>query len=551
MELYLRGEFSHSRVTSQRRRRVTPSACMVVAFILSAGLMLGLPLALAGQAGGGNLVYGEREAMGSFNPLSDQPMRAVSDRLFSVLFEGLFRYDYEVEEFEPVLAESVQVEPGAGSALVRLRNDVLWHDGSRFTAEDVVASYEAILGNPTHDRLDIISLVESVESLGQYQVRFRFTDPLSDPERVMDLWLLPARQLRSNPDELGVRPIGTGPYQFQERNIEGTVRLTRFEEYWGGSTNLDRLEMRLSVDVGTMTTQLLADVLNLVVDLPPANLVQVENAGTHAIRPYQSYTIYTFAYNLLDPVLNDARVRRAFTMALNRQQMLNQWYDGRGEILAGPFVPTAPFFDPNRRALPYDPGEAAALLDAAGFQDLNGNGIRETPDGEPMELSLLLPVARQATGSAEQNVAQDFIDALGGLGIQVRLENVDRDIWEQRVFHDRDYQVAWLPWTFDPIYDISRLFHSRNIRPGGANVTQYANADVDRLLDQYAEAQDPALRRDLMRSVQGFIAQEQPYSFLFTVDRHAAARNGFVLPRIDPYFFFTHIRDWYFIPEFR
>lgn len=504
------------------------------------------------QEPGGSLVYAERESAGSLNPLSLRGARGVTDRLFSVLFESLYRYDYTLERYEPLLARGVEAAADGRSADVHLRDDVTWHDGSTFHAADVVASYQEVLdGEAAGLRSDISSLVDRVEEADAGRVRFHFTEPVAEPEQLLDLWILSAEALESARDELDANPVGTGPFRFVDRTIEGNVELARFEDYHDGPPYLEGLEMRLSSDVNTMTMQLLADILGLVVDLPPANLLQVEAGDEHRIMPYQSYSIYTIAFNLDHPILSVPELRRAMTQGFDREGVLDQWFDGRGELLAGPVVPAAPFFNSDLDPVPHDPAGASSLLDEAGFESSGSTETRTDADGNPLEFTLLLPRRIQAAQEIEQNVGQDFVEAMARLGIQINLENVSVDEYQRRVFQERDYDLAWVAWTFDPIYDISPLFHSRNDVPGGSNITGYENETVDQYLDDYAEEQDPAQRRNLMNIIQGLLARDLPYQFLFTVDRHAAVHNRFAGIEIDPYYFFTYVRDWHVLPEFR
>lgn len=520
-------------------------------------LMLLTPALLEAQADrGGSLTYAEREAAGNLNPLVAVNSRAVTDRLFSMIYEPLFRYDYITEEYEPVLATSIEVSMGGRQATVSLRPGVQWHDGRPLTAADVVESYRFVLEGPPDRRArsGLRAVIATVErGPGDQQVRFAFQQPLREPQQFLDLWILPAHLLTVDGGQaLASRPVGTGPFSFAGRNIQGNVDLEANTRRLNARPNLDRVGMRLSTDVDTMILQLLSDILDLVVDVPPDNLVRVESGLQHRLIPYQSYTIYTFAFNSEHPVLSNSAVRRALTLALNREQMLSQWYDGRGELLAGPVVPAAPFFNPNLRVLPFDRAEATRILDQEGVTDRNGDGSRQMPNSDdPLELRLLVPVSLQASESTEQNVAQDFVQAMAAIGIRVRTENVPVEEYQRRLFTSGDFDVAWVTWTFDPIYDISPQFHSRNAVSGGSNVTNYRNDTLDQLLDDYATEDDANSRRSLMYAIQGVLSRELPYAFLFTVDRHAAIHNSFAGVQVDPYYFFPRISEWYIMPEFR
>ena len=517
----------------------------------------------AAQQRGGSLAYAENESVSVFNPYALEQDRGASDRLFTLLYEGLIHYDYDREEARPNLAQSWSA---SGDEVVdritfSLREDVVWHDGEPFTAEDVVFTYnylinsDAVVNQGARQRYR--QLIDRVEEVNKHTVTVHLSEPMLNAIQYFQNWMLPAHAFEDNflpaagGPNLSREPIGTGPYAFVERRLNGNITLERFEDYWGDVAKVADITMSRELDPSTMIIRAIGGNLDLIVETPPSQIGRLEQSGEFSLRAYQSLSFHGFGFNHRSEPMNDSAFREAIVKATNREQLLRNWFEGKGELLGGPFASGHSFFNPAVEPLPFDPAAARRILDEAGYSDENGDGFRQMPDGSPLTIRFVTLVEEAATSTVHQNVASSFETYAEDIGVRVEVDNRIRDEYLTSIFRDHDFDMAWVRWTFDPSYNISDLFHSEQSNKGGNNFVGYENPRVDELIESFGSAEDPEQRRQLMYRVQEIIAEDAPYVFLYTIDNYASMHYSVVMSRIDPYYFFSYFNQWYIDQELR
>ena len=470
----------------------------------------------------------------------------------------MLRYDFYEDKFIPILAKEWEKAGDGKSVTFTLRQEVKWHDGTEFTSADVrfTLNYakSTIAPEKVQHKFDVI---RSVETPDEYTMVVHFKKPQGEPLIFFDgTWIIPGHLFTETyldrkdtaGKSLSKHPIGTGAYKFRKHNPIKTI-LVANDDYWGDKAHILKVSMSVQPDPNTRTAKALNNDKYLVVDTPPGKVESLEASGNFELEPYESYTIHTFAYNCRKPVLNDPTVRRALTQALDREQMLEMWFYGKGSVIAGPFTPYTPYSDPTLKPLPFDPEQAGRLLDEAGYHDSDNDGVREQPDGTPLRFKLLFPIEQTASATWRQNLVQDYQKYLAKIGVEIEKEpRVFDRFLQARAEHDFD--IALMQWTFDNNYDITDLFDSAESEKGD-NYVGYSNPEIDRLIGEFRTSPDSDRRRDIMVKVQNILARECPYSFLYTVQKYAAIRSTYAYDRIDPYYFFTYFPLWYLPEQFQ
>lgn len=503
---------------------------------------------------GGELLYGEAETVSRFDPYRLATARGASDRLFSLIYEGLVRYDYDAEEYEYVLASAHEVGDDGRTVIFTLRPNIRWHDGEPLTAEDVVFTYEYIKRIAPEQIRRPYDAIRSVEMLDLLTVQATFVGEVAEPLVYFDTWILPEHRYenylpRPGMDSIEDAPIGTGPYIFRGRTIEGHVTLDVNENYWQQRGNIETLVMNKVTDPRQTALLVGSGIYRLMVQVPPDQIVYLKETQKVRIEQYASFGVYAFAYNCTHPILQDKVVRQALTYATNRQQMLDQWFNGKGHLLASPFNLFSPYYDPSLKPYPFDAAHARKLLDDAGYTDRNGDGIREAPGGAPLRFDLVNFVEDVASNTVNQNMASSYQNDLRQIGVEVNLLNLTLDEYRDRLFRDNDFDIALVQWTFDPIYDVTDLFSASAI--GGNNIVQFENREVDTIIDLFQRQPDPEIRIDLMKSLQRVLADQSPYTFVLSPDKNAAFHRSLANTRIDPYYFFPYFAQWYIQADYQ
>lgn len=393
-----------------------------------------------------------------------------------------------------------------------LRDDVRWHDGKPFTAEDVEFTLQAILDEKTNTvRRPMFDLVKSFTIVDPQTVRVRYKRPFSASLPNWSMGIIPkhlfaGQDINSSP--YNRRPIGTGPFKFEEWVSDEQITVVANPDSFEGRPYLDRIAYRI---------------------IPEAPLTELEfmtkGVDLHAPQPQQYARIsaderfqvlerlangYTYiGYNQKVELFKDVRVRRALTMAINRQEIVDFLLYGLGVISTGPFPPQMWYANPDVPPIPYDPARAKALLAEAGWRDSDGDGILDK-DGKRFSFVLMT----NNGNIVRQNVAVLVQRALKEIGIEVEIELYEWSVFIRDKINPRNFEACVLGWSLSLDPDVYELWHSSQIEKG-FNFIAYSNPEVDRLLELGRTTYDQGEQEKVYRRIHQLIYDDQPYTFLF------------------------------------
>jgi peptide/nickel transport system substrate-binding protein len=236
-------------------------------------------------------------------------------------------------------------------------------------------------------------------------------------------------------------------------------------------------------------------------------------------------------------------VRQAITAAINRQEMLTSFFNGQGTLISGPFAPGSWAYNLDVKPPLYSPDQARTLLAEAGFKP-GADGIAEK-DGKKLVLSLKVPIEKES--EAVKRVVLAFQNYLKSVGIGITVEFKEWQAWKEDVFLEHNFDIMFASWVFDDSADISSLFHSAEIGDWKNNFGGYSNPEVDALIVESKLTLDFEKRRTINRKLHEILADEQPYSFLWTLTNYSAYHRKVRRVQIHPYKFFSFADEW-FIP---
>jgi peptide/nickel transport system substrate-binding protein len=458
----------------------------------------------AAQVPPGTVFYASGADLQSINPLvTIHPLAKQVQRY--VLFTTLARYDSALRPV-PYLAESWRWEDGGRSLVLELRRGLRWHDGVPTTARDVVFTLEAAKDPSTgYPRIGDLGCLEESRALGEFTARLRYCRPQpAFPDVLVDLAILPAHHLSGLPREslrvaaFNRRPVGNGPFRFVSHrpNRRWVFASNReFPESMGGPPALDRLVVVVVDEATTKLAGLVTGELHVAGILPMHASVVSRTTGLEVV-DYPALFTYGLVWNTSRPPFDDRRLRRALTMAIDRERIVTVHLYGFGEAAHGPVPPAHPLAAAVSE-IAFDPAGAAALLDSLGWRSGKG-GVRRR-DGGRLSFELL------TVGSADNVLEQLIQSDLAAVGVEVRIRQLELGTFlSVAQGGDRDYDalVTGIPGDLALGY-LEALFHSRRLS-GPLQMARYRNAEVDRAFDD----------GDLAR-VQGLVAQDVPITFLY------------------------------------
>ncbi|UCC62889.1 MAG: hypothetical protein JSV36_19415 [Anaerolineae bacterium] len=330
---------------------------------------------------GGHIVEVGLAEVATLNPLlaadDDDLSRAVGE----LLFDGLLRLHPQTAALLPGLARDWQVSPDGRTFTFHLRSDVTWHDGQPLTAADVVFTL-GVAGDPQGPspyRLDLAGVAQ-LTAPTEATVNVTLGQPGCDaPYAVGRVPILP-RHLLEGKDlveaAFNQQPVGSGPFRFVAWDPQQGLALKVNENYWAGRPYLDGWTYRLAPNVTALQDELRLGHAHLA--RWPAGLETASLPDDWQVIAYPADGWYFLALNNDGPILDDATVRQALALALDRERLLDLALDGQGTLMDAPWLATHWALDrASLSPLEYDPEGARRLLAEAGWRDDDEDGLLE------------------------------------------------------------------------------------------------------------------------------------------------------------------------------
>ena len=526
-------------------------------------LALGQPAVAAGEAPAGDaaaapeapaaagttLRYGEYGRPTTLDPITSNDM--ISTRLDELMFNGLVGINNR-QQVVPELAESWDQSADGMVYTFHLRKDVKWHarageEARPFTADDVVFTYNIMEHKNTVTPLKVrYEFIESVKKIDQNTVRFTLKRPIMNALPKFTFKIIPEfgpanAAYLGRDDPFVQHPVGTGPYSYKETTASGEIVLDANGGYFKGKPKIDRFIAKPFADQNVMNQALMYGNIDMSVLVNPRNVPEIQGDKRLRLQPYSALSYQFFGYNERNPLLADKRVRRAFTLAINRGEMLKSFFNNQGTVISGPFAPGSWAYNLDVKPLPYDVAEAQKLLADAGFKK-GGDGIL-VRNGKRLSLTLKVPIAQES--ESVKRVVLAFKNYLQRVGAEINVQFMEWQSWKEAVFLTHDFDIMFASWVFDDSADISSLFHSGEIGPWRNNFGGYSNPEIDSLLVEAKNTLDFEKRRTIYRKLHAELADEAPYTFLWTLTNYAAYDRKVRHVQIHPYKFFSYADSWY------
>ena len=407
-------------------------------------------------------------------------------------------------EFVPQLAADWEYNENDNSYTFELREDVTWHDGTSFTADDVVFTYNYTEEHP-YQWVDN-SIVASVEALDEYTVKLYLNQPYApffqdvvgaQPILPKHIW-----ENVTTPEEFtgSEAVIGTGPYTLTDYSQEhGTYLYTAFTDYYLGEPEVK--EIRFVKVASEMNPAALEDGTVNAGSVPAEVLADMESAGFTIVDAPVAWNGKLNINHQKEP-LSSKELRQAIAYAIDRQSLVEIVF--RGEAIAGSpglIPPTSVWYNPDIAQYEYDPEKAKELIERLGYQ-LEGDYY--TKNGQALELSLI--------------AAADYKDL--GQFITQQLEQVGIDI-DFQTLEGKTVDSKVEAWDFDlSLYGHGGLYEpsilERCILGDGFNSARYsANVELTKLLNAQLTEMDTEKREEMVMQIQELYAEDVPALSLY------------------------------------
>jgi peptide/nickel transport system substrate-binding protein len=473
------------------------------------------------------LRVGWNQDIDSLNPFVGAALPAYT--VYNLNYDFLVRYDAATLKPIPGLATSWSHSADGKTWTFKLRQGVKWQDGEPFTSADVVFTYNYVIKNELSAYAGYTQGITKVTALDDFTVEFSCEKPKATmlqmwvPIVPKHIWSKVSPKDGTAGFENLVPVIGTGAFQTVEWKHGSFVRMKANPNYWGGKPKVDEVLFEVYTNGDTMASDLKAGLIQYASVTPAAFSALKNDPGkTAALATSPAYDEIGFncytGPSRGNPALRDPAFRSALAWAIDTKTIAAIAYNGAGipatSILPSNYYPKDLDYHWQPTAEEthgYDPAKANSLLDAAGYRDTNGDGIRDYK-GKPIKLRLWAENEKPELGMDGKLIT----GYLRKVGLQVTLTSLDPGAMNDGIYATKngkpypDYDMFVWDWAgdFDPGFLLSVL---TTAQIGGWSDSSWSNAEYDRLYNEQDMTLDPAKRLDLVHQMQAIIYQQCPY----------------------------------------
>lgn len=521
---------------------------------------------------GGSYTEGLVGAPRYINPLFAQANDVDLD-LSSLVYSGLFKYTNE--GLSKDLASDYQISEDQKVYTIQLRQDVKWHDGEQFNADDVLFTFNRINDTTVKTPLYFNFKGSSIEKIDEYTVRFALTEPFAPFLESLNVGILPEHLwANTQPEnmmlaEYNLKPIGTGPYKFKSliKNKTGEIKsfnVERYKDYYNSPAYIEELTFKFYQGFEAGVEALNNKVVEGISYLPKeirARIINNRNLNFHLLQlPQYTATFFNYREN---PILKDAMIRKVLSHGVNKEKIVNEILNAEAQIIDGPILSGSLGHTDDTEKFPYNVPHAKSVLEEAEWlledyiiktETTNENGETITVEEEyayqvrkkgDRYLEFDLTTVNQPE---TVKVAKELQKNWQQIGAKINLIIVEPS-QIQDVIKDRSYEILLYSQIlgYDP--DPYPFWHSSQNSYPGLNLTSLNNPSIDTLLTDARKLSDPELRAAKYTEFQQLLAESVPAIFLFNTT-YTYPQNkkikGFSTERIIlPSNRFNQINDWY------
>lgn len=494
------------------------------------------------------LVYCSEGSPESFNPqlvTSGTTIDAISQQLYDRLLD----IDAKTGELKPLLATEWHVNDSGTVYEFTLREGVQFHKTEYFTpsrafnSADVVFTFNRIMdknhpfhfqggGNyPFFQSVDWAGLVQRVTASDNNRVRFELSRPDSSflSNLATDFAAILSAEYAANmleqgqPERIDSHPIGTGPFRFKEYQKDVLIRYYRHKNYWRELAKPEQLVFDIVPNNARRMAKLFTHECDVVAFPRVAELSLISQRPDVDVQESTSMNVGFWAFNTAKPPFDNAKVRLALAMAINREAILQAVYFGYATAANSVLPPNSWAYNAELPQLPFDQTQAKALLAEAGY----ANGFSMDIWAMPVQ-RLYNPNALKMAEMMQADLAQ--------IGVRATIVSYEWNSFRRKLSNNEHDSVliGWSADNADPD-NFFRPLLSCSAAQTGTNRANWCDANFDRLISQALLTSDQKQRRSYYMAAQQYLAEQMPLLSIAHSQRFQALNSDISGIDINPY----------------
>ena len=445
----------------------------------------------------------------STNPARLNPILATdssSSEIAGFLFNGLLKYDKDAKEIVGDLAQKFYYEDNR-TLVFELKKGVKWHDGEEFSAKDVLFTYKTLISDKISSPYSAgFRFVEDVNVLGKYKLEVKYKQAYFKALETWMMGILPAHLLKDEENLMSSKfntdPIGTGAYKLEQLEHSKNIVLSAFEDYFEGRAKIDKISFHVIADPMTRFLMLKSAQLDIGTIEPMAFERQLSEKFFKLFNIYEKISLsYTYlGFNLRKEKFQDANVRRALSLAIDRQELIDILFFKHAKVCTGPFLPGSSAFNKNVKVPQTDLQEAKSLLKEAGYSESN---------------PLTFEIVTSNSNSIRPYAAQILQHQLKKVGVIVNLRVMEWQAFLNMVVFPHKFDAVLLGWGLSPTPDPYVFWHKDSDKKGGFNLVGYDNPQINKMIEDSQSMIDRDELAASWRKMFKIITDDNPYLFLY------------------------------------
>ncbi len=524
----------------------------LVAFVLSALFLIGYQISLRVESApkqGGEYVEGLIGTLQYINPVlafANEPDRDLTHLIFS----GLMKY--QNQELMLDAASRYEISDNASTYTFFLKDNILWHDGNKLTADDIVFTFESIMDPSIASPLFQSFQGVHIRKIDELTVEFRLDQPFAPFPSLMTFGILPKHLWsQTQPQnfkltELNVKPIGSGPWKFskllkdQKTGDLKSYHLERFENFYGTKPYLQFFTFKFFSTIEDALSAINNKTVEGLSYIPKKLLpgIQNKNIAVKTLRQPQVNAI--FFNQTKNTLLEDIALRKAMAYGIDKKRIVSEALDNEGTEIHSPILPDFLGYFEGVEKYSYDLAAALSILDKdyprisyERFFELEKKRLEKIAKDEGSTFSekvipsndlafyrekseRALRVTLTTVDLPENVKAAEIIkEQWNALGIEVTLEIVAPQQIHQDIIRKKNYEALMYGEIigYDP--DPFPFWHSTQINNPGLNLALFSNKRVDQLIIEARQANSISEREEKYKEFQNIIAEKIPAIFLY------------------------------------
>ncbi|MFH1582889.1 MAG: peptide ABC transporter substrate-binding protein [Candidatus Falkowbacteria bacterium] len=560
--------------------------CLAVIFFSSIFLAVGfykthlqiIPVA------GGDYIEGAVGSIKYINPLYASVSDLDSD-ITELVYSSLFKRNANAELMND-LAEGYEISQDGKIYIIKIRLDAVWHNGNPLTVDDVVFTFEAIKNPKYNSPLRAVFTGVEISKVDDKTIKFNLAEPYAAFLDLLNFGIMPQglwQQIEptsASLAELNLKPIGSGRYKFKSlvKDKSGNLRtyiLTRNEHYYGAGAHINTISFKLFGNLQEIISALNNNLIDGISYLPESEINQVVAQDSLNFYKLNLPKLSAIFFNSKSGLaLMDKRVRQALAYAIDKNKIVDEIMAGNARVIDGPILPNSFAYNNKIKKYDYNVATSSRLLAEAGWktaeltaEDIVQANEASTSNDEVVKkqaeakikmgagtwlikdnnylIITLTTVDNQEYGQVAESIAKFWND----INIKTEVNLVLAHQIQVDVIKSRNFEALIYGEITGADPDPYAFWHSSQIGQAGLNIADYANKEVDKLLEDGRLSSELEVRREKYKKFQEIIAEDEPVIFLYSPNYtyvQSKKIKGFNIKTIIlPSDRFGNINQWY------